>query len=77
MNDYSPSPAQTPHTSLTQRDIDLLKAAQERYRPCAQALEEAAERRRQLERRKEAIARSEPLPGHTSHNRTPWEGHNE
>ncbi|EGT5592856.1 hypothetical protein [Corynebacterium striatum] len=54
-------------SSLTPQMIAALKAAQERYKPSAQKLAESAERRRQYERRKEAAARSEPLPGHTSY----------
>lgn len=63
-HEHKPEPR---HSSLTPQMIAALKAAQERYKPSAQELAENAERRRQYERRKEAAARSEPLPGHTSY----------
>ncbi len=56
-------------SSLTPEMIADLKAAYERYKPSAQELAEHAERQRQYERRKEAAARSEPLPGHMSYQR--------
>ncbi|MDK8670267.1 hypothetical protein [Corynebacterium sp. MSK195] len=69
MVDYTPSEPnpEARKSSLTPQMIAALKAAQERYKPSAQQLAENAERRRQYERRKEAAARSEPLPGHTSY----------
>ncbi len=59
-------------SSLTPQMIAALKATQERYKPSTQELAESAERRRQYERRKEAAARSEPLPGHTSYRNRGW-----
>lgn len=56
-------------SSLTPQAIADLKAAYERYKPSAQELAEHAERQRQYERRKEAAARSEPLPGNMSYRR--------
>lgn len=56
-------------SGLTPEMIADLKAAQEKYRPCAQAMEEANQRRRQYKRRKAAAARCEPLPGYASSHR--------
>lgn len=68
-NGITTSPDKNFRSSLTPEMIADLKAAQEKYRPSAQAMEEANQRRRQYKRRKAAAARCEALPGYASNHR--------